>query len=287
MKVAIKRRITAGLKIPWYWFWRMIESKIYQGREYSLQVPYGRRSYTPWFQTDETSDFARAWRSVRTTGPITATSDAAYMLYQFAQRSARLPGHMAECGVFRGGSAQLLAWAIESSEARRTRLHLFDTFTGTPDHAVPERDHDLPGYFSETSLEAVQERLRPYAEFCEYHPGLIPETFSDVSHIEPYSLVHVEVDLYQAVIDCCQWFWPRMTPGGVMMFTTYGAYPYRRATRAAVDDFFSAEADKPLVLPTAQAVVIKTDSHGRQAAASRIVKGRIDAHAIGDRLRQR
>jgi hypothetical protein len=29
-----------------------------------------------------------------------------------------------------------------------------------------------------------------------------------------------------------------------------------------VDEFFSKEADKPLVLPTAQAVAIKSASHG-------------------------
>jgi hypothetical protein len=268
MKVAILRKINAWLKIPWYWFWNTIETKIYEGRDYCLQLPYGRRSYTPWFEMGEASDFTRAWRAVRTAGPITATSDAAFMLYQLARRSVRLPGHMADCGVFRGGSTQLLAWAIESAGADGTRLHLFDTFAGTPSDADPDRDHDLPGYFSETSLELVKERLRCYAHFCDYHPGVIPESFNDVSHIQPYSLVHVEVDLYPAVLECCKWFWPRLTPGGVMIFTTYGAYPYRRSTRAAVDDFFSGVDDKPLVLPTAQAVVIKSGVHHLDAVGA-------------------
>jgi O-methyltransferase len=261
MKNVTLRATSEWLKVPWYGFWTAVQRTMYDGREYPIQVPSGRRSYAPWFNSDPTSDFTRAFHTVTAGGPITATPDACYMLYQFARRSVRLPGHMAECGVYRGGSAQLLSWVIHGAEMRGIRLHLFDTFTGTPDHAVPERDHDLPGYFANTSVEAVKARLRPYAEFCDYHPGLIPATFADVSNVGPFSLVHVEVDLYSAVLECCQWFWPRLTPGGVMIFTAYGAYPYRHAVRVAVDEFFSKEADKPLVLPTAQAVVIKSSMH--------------------------
>ena len=45
--------------------------------------------------------------------------------------------------------------------------------------------------------------------------------------------------------------------GGVILFDDYGFWSYRRAIRAAVDEFFATTEDKPIVLPTAQAVVIK------------------------------
>jgi len=33
----------------WYAFWRLIERYFFQGRVYSLHVPYGYRIFTPWF----------------------------------------------------------------------------------------------------------------------------------------------------------------------------------------------------------------------------------------------
>ena len=47
-----------------------------------------------------------------------------------------------------------------------------------------------------------------------------------------------------------------------MVFNTYGAYPYRYSTRADVDEFFAKETDKPIILPTAQAIAIKTAMNG-------------------------
>lgn len=45
--------------------------------------------------------------------------------------------------------------------------------------------------------------------------------------------------------------------GGVMLFDDYGFWSYKRAIRAAVDDFFASMRKNLLILPTAQAVAIK------------------------------
>lgn len=263
MSSAAIPRLNIWLRTPWYRFWKVLETIAYEGREYCLQVPSGRRVYSPWFEMNPASDFTEAVKSIREAESGVLTADARFMLYQFARQAVRLPGHMAECGVWTGGSAQLLAWIIDSGNTKEgTKLHLFDTFTGTPNTTVPDRDCDSPGSFGNTSLEGVKARLRQYAHFCHYHPGLIPDTFTEVAAISEYSLVHVDVDIYTAVMECCKWFWPRMTVGGAMVFNTYGAYPYRYSTRAAVDDFFAKETDKPIILPTAQAIAIKTAVNG-------------------------
>lgn len=69
--------------------------------------------------------------------------------------------------------------------------------------------------------------------------------------------MHVDVDIYPTALECCKWLWPRLAKGGVMLFDDYGFRSYRSAIRRAVDEFFSAVRDKPIVLPTAQAVAIK------------------------------
>jgi O-methyltransferase len=238
---------------PWYGIWRFIEARFYQGREYTLQVPYGRRVLTPWFNQNGQSDFAAALRTVRSSGAFTQTPDRAYVLYQFVKQCTRLPGEMAECGVYKGGSAQLIAITL----AKQATLHLFDTFAGVPDFALPERDYHHPGQYADTSLEAVKQRLREYQESCIFHPGVIPDTFTEVAEVRQYSLVNVDVDLQPTNRACCEWFWPRIVPGGVMIFNDYGFYPYRISTRGTVDEFFAARQEQPIILPTGQAVVIK------------------------------
>jgi len=126
-----------------------------------------------------------------------------------------------------------------------------------PDLSLPERDYHSPGDFSDTSLDSVKWRLKDFS-FVEFHPGMMPQTFDEVVAVPAFSFVHVDVDIYPAVLECCNWFWPRLCPGGVIVFDDYGFYPYRYAARAAVDDFFSdLEEDPLIVLPTGQAVAIK------------------------------
>jgi O-methyltransferase len=241
---------------PWYGMWRFIEARFYHGREYTLQVPYGRRVLTPWFNQNGQSEFGAILQAVRSGGAFTQTPDRAYLLYQFVKQCASLPGEMAECGVYKGGSAQLIAAALSQKQASTT-LHLFDTFAGVPDFAVPERDYHQAGQYADTSLEAVKQRLREYAEICVFHPGVIPDTLAEVADVQQYSLVNVDVDLQPTNLACCEWFWPRLVPGGVMIFNDYGFYPYRVSTRGTVDAFFAAHQEQPIILPTGQAVVIK------------------------------
>jgi O-methyltransferase len=243
------------LRRPWWAFWRAMERTLYRGHAYTLMVPQGQRIYTPWFETSPESEFARTFEKVCRKGRVTVSRDRSYILFEFARRSARLPGDMAECGVFTGGTANLLGEAISQSGAR-TRLHLFDTFQGMPETSQPARDYHSAGEFSDTSLELVMKRLEDYG-FVDTHPGFIPTTFEEVEDVPLFSLVHVDVDIYPSTIECCRWFWPRLCSGGVMIFDDYGFYPYRRAARAAVDEYFRDKSERPIALPTGQGIVIK------------------------------
>lgn len=200
------------LRKPWYAFWRFVQKYGYQGHEYVLHVPFGHMVYTPWFWTE--SDFSKLLRAVSSAGPMAVSADRCYVLYKFCQRSLNLNGDIAECGVYTGGTAHLLAATIQDNVGRyHPKLHLFDTFSGMPDVAVPERDYHSPGDFGDVSLERVQQRLGPYP-FVQFHPGLMPQTFERVADVRSYSLVHVDVDIYLSVLECCRWFWPRLCRGG-------------------------------------------------------------------------
>lgn len=249
------------LRKPWYNFWRLVERRLYEGHEYTLQVPHGHRVFTPWYAGDPQAEFSRVLREVRAAGPMTVSTDRCFVLYQWLRRCLGLEGAVAECGVNTGGTAHLLALLLagHARQARREsrELHLFDTFTGMPDLAVPQRDYHSPGDFSQTSLRLVRDRLGDLP-FLRFHPGVMPGTFAEVRDVERFSFVHIDVDIYPSVLACCQWFWPRMCPGGVMVFDDYGFWPYRHAARAAVDEFFAGTPeDTPLVSASGQAIALK------------------------------
>ncbi len=245
------------LRKPWYLFWRLLGDSLYKDREYSLHVPDGYRTLTPWFNIGNGEPFSTLIKSVHAGGPLSTSLDRCYQLYQFARRSALLDGHMAECGVYTGGTAHLLALTLERFGNAPAKLHLFDTFTGMPECSDPQRDYHSPGAFSDTSLSAVEHRLSAASSCAIIHPGIIPATFAEVEDGSRFSFVHIDVDNYPTVDACCRWFWPKLVSGGTMIFGDYGMYPYRHSTRAAVDAFFANESEKPLLLPTGQALLLK------------------------------
>lgn len=245
-----------AMRKPWYRFWQLVERGFFDRHEYSVHVPFGQRILTPWFDQGGDTDFARALRTVKDAGPMALTADRAYLLYELALALGPLPGEVAECGVYTGGSAHLLALALEAA-APGTSLHLFDSFEGMPEAADPVRDYHSPGDFSDTSETSVRRRLAAFAS-PQFHVGFMPGTFEEVAGVDAYSLVHVDVDIYDSVRACCEWFWPRLTPGGTMVFDDYGFYPYRLAARVAVDEFFAGRQERPIALPTGQGLVLRT-----------------------------
>jgi len=171
-----------------------------------------------------------------------------YMLVQLARQTAPIPGHVAEVGVYRGGSAKLLARL--AAEARKQVL-LFDTFSGMPD-ADSAVDLHQRGDFADTSLESVRRFLSDSPNVV-FHPGFFPDSAASLAQ-ETFSLVHVDVDIYSSVKACCEFFYPRLARGGVLVFDDYGFIPCPGAKRA-VDEFFVSTADRPVYLPSGQCAI--------------------------------
>ena len=174
-----------------------------------------------------------------------------FNLYQLVRRARFLEGEIAEAGVYRGGTAQLLAHVAQNKQ-----VHLFDTFSGMP-AADPSKDLHKAGDFSDTSLDSVKARLSKY-ENVIFHPGFFPETAASVTDLK-FSFVHVDVDIYRSVMDCCLFFYPRMTIGGVMVFDDYGQVSCPGA-KDAIDKFLEGKSDAGLYLPSGQYVLIKTSA---------------------------
>ena len=202
--------------------------------------------YAPWLGDQR---FADLYRLVQEHTIVSI--DRCYLLYCIALHAAALSGDFAECGVYKGGTALLLS---EVAGRKRT-VHLFDAFAGLPEPDSIVDNYYRAGTFADTSLYDVRRLLQHHSDHVRIHHGWMPETFVRVEK-DTFSLVHIDVDLYQTTKACCEFFFPRLSKGGLMVFDDYG-FPACRGEKDAVDEFFSTKPEKPIGLLTGQAIIIK------------------------------
>jgi len=186
----------------------------------------------------------------RLAGKTLLSDDRLQVLHQFAVAVRHLPGEVSEVGVHRGGSVLLLAEVFASTSKA---LHLFDTFTGIPAQ-TEEIDLHCAGDFADISLAAVRQLLAGY-ERLYFHPGVFPATLTPELETTSFCFVHVDVDIRRSVADSCAFFFPRLVPGGMLLFDDYG-FPSCPGVRRAVDDYFSESGLQPIYLPSGQALII-------------------------------
>jgi O-methyltransferase len=203
-----------------------------------------RPFFSPWLG-------AEAERLYAIAAPRTLVSrDRCYVLQTLLRQSLALPGDVWECGVYKGGTAAMMATMLREAGSPKA-LHLFDTFCGMPETDA-KRDLHRQGDFDDTSLAAVRE----FVPDAVFHVGFIPDTFAGLSD-ERIALAHVDLDLYQSVSDALAFIWPRLSTGGFVVFDDYG-YPSCPGARAAVDHFYAKTSTVPLCLHTGQAIVFKS-----------------------------
>jgi O-methyltransferase len=221
----------------------------FEDGEYTFRPPYGYYTYSPWFE----DWFREIYAKIR--HHTTVTEDRSYIIYRLGQHCAHLDGDFAECGVYKGGTAFLIAYAQKNNGIQGKRLHLFDTFAGMPAEADKDPSRHKESDFGDVSLNAIQDYLGHFPSVT-FHPGIIPETFNVVRDCK-FAFVHIDFDLYQTTKDCCSFFYDRIVRGGVMIFDDYGFPRYRLAEKRAVDEFFYDKPESPISLSTGQCILIK------------------------------
>jgi len=176
--------------------------------------------------------------------------DKAFMLYQIAQQAALNKNCVAEIGVFRGGTAKIIA---ESFKKRSNEIYLFDTFLGMP-KVDADKDLHKQGDFDNTSLQEVQSYLKEYSNIT-FIQGFFPGTGKMVED-KKFCFVHIDVDIYRSVMDCCEFFYSKMIRGGIMVFDDYGVLTCPGA-KQATDEFFIDKPERIISLVTGQCFIIK------------------------------
>jgi hypothetical protein len=179
----------------------------------------------------------------------TMEKDGLYNIWQFARQASSVPGDIAEVGVYRAGTARMMARIFPKEKC----LHLFDTFEGMP---TVHREHDRhhAGDFSDAPLAMVKDYLKDF-DNIRLHQGFFPDTAGPVMD-KRFCFAHIDGDIYQTTKDSCAFFYGRMSPGGIMVFHDYEIQSCP-GVKIALDEFFADKPERVLYLPTNQAFVVK------------------------------
>jgi O-methyltransferase len=177
----------------------------------------------------------------------------AFQLFSAVRKTGKVIGDLAEVGVFQGATAKLVC------EAKGDRtLHLFDTFEGLPEPSSFDNQAEFfRGRFA-YELDAVQTYLSCYTNVY-YHRGLFPDSVSAAVRETRFSFVNLDVDLYQSMLDCINFFYPRMSTGGIIIAHDYG-HLISAGVRKAIDEFFADKPEPVIELCGSQCLVVKVQA---------------------------
>ena len=167
-----------------------------------------------------------------------------------------IKGDFAELGVYKGFTAKLIHYY-----APDRKLHLFDTFEGFTERSVIQEQKNTGAYFSasdfsDTGLDKVKDYISPQNQNVFFYKGYFPESVPENFNALKFAFVHLDADLYEPTLKGLEYFYPRMSEGGILLIHDYNSWV---GARAAVDAFFADKKEIPIPMPdkSGSALVIK------------------------------
>ena len=182
------------------------------------------------------------------------SAERRFTVRELVRSLAAVPGDTAECGVYEGATSYFIC-----RERGRGPHHAFDSFAGLS----PPREEDLPEHsdarvWQAGELAAAEAAARKHlAEFSDvrFYEGWIPERFPEVAD-RRFCFVHIDVDLYQPTRDSLEFFYSRVSPGGMLVCDDYG-FVNCPGAKHACDEFVARVPERLIHLPTGQGLIIK------------------------------
>jgi hypothetical protein len=167
-----------------------------------------------------------------------------------------IPGDIAECGVWRGGSMMAVALALLARGDRSRSLYLYDTFEGMsaptahdksldgiPADEMLRRTPEKTGVWCYASLEDVRANILSTG-YPEEKVHLIRGKVEDtIPRVLPsgISLLRLDTDWYESTKHELIHLYPLLHSSGILIIDDYGHW---QGARKAVDDYFRERKEK-------------------------------------------
>ena len=138
-----------------------------------------------------------------------------------------LEGHVAEVGVYKGGTASLLARHFKDNF-----VFLFDTFEGLPGKEISSDSEE--GLFASPISEVI--KFLDEHDNIIYLKGLFEEQYVAINNIKKFKFVHLDADIENTQRLGLEIFYEKLETGGIICLDDYGN-PNWPGTKIAADKF--------------------------------------------------
>ncbi len=191
--------------------------------------------------------------------PFTMTSvERAYALYMGCKYiiSYNIEGDFVECGVWKGGSAMIMAYTLLSLNVKNRKIYLYDTFEGMSKPG--DVDEDINHQTAKVLLDTNDRKTSPvwcYATEAEvkdnllstgymeenlfFIKGKVEETIPNIIP-EKIALLRLDTDWYASTYHEMANLYPCLMKSGVLIIDDYGHW---MGAKKAVDDYFNGCID--------------------------------------------
>jgi O-methyltransferase len=158
----------------------------------------------------------------------------------------KVPGDLAELGVYRGFSARLIHHYLPER-----KLYLFDTFTGFDERDVKAEKmttgrQEKPQSFSQTGIERALKNIAPQNKNVQVFPGYFPQSAPGFLSETRFAFVHLDADLYEPMLAGLNYFYEKVNPGGFILAHDFNSWP---GSRKAAREFLSDKPEVPIPMP--------------------------------------
>lgn len=207
---------------------------------------------------DRDGEFAEIFRKCK---DYSLTSkERMYALYKAVQYiiHADIPGDFVESGVWRGGSAMVIAYTLQSLGVHDRTIYLYDTFAGMPkptdkDFRLADTKYAIEEWekvqkrnenMTYASLEEVQHNMHSTGypkEHMMFVEGPVEETIPSTLPMQ-IALLRLDTDWYSSTKHELTHLFPLVTKHGVLIIDDYGHFS---GAKKATDEYFSG---KPILL---------------------------------------
>jgi len=174
-------------------------------------------TYSPWLADEE---FQRVYQTIRNNTLVDMYR--CYELWQLVAEVAKLPtGDFIEIGVWRGGTGALIAKRSQLM-GLAGKVFLCDTFRGVVKSGSRDATY-VGGEHADTERAIVTDLARSLnLDRVEILEGVFPDQTAEALGERTFRFCHVDVDVYDSAKDILSWVWPRIVPGGMVVYDDYG-----------------------------------------------------------------
>ncbi len=197
------------------------------------------------------------WEIYYLCNPYTMTSiERMYSLYCSMDYilTNNIEGDFVECGVWRGGSAMLMAKMLANRNIHNRKIYLFDTFEGMSEPTnidLSFRGEDAGSLLAKieddkensvwclanlTDVKNNMGKTNLPIDNIVYVKGKVEDTLTENSPVGIIALLRLDTDWYESTKHELNILFPKLKENGVLIIDDYGHW---QGCRKAVDEYFN------------------------------------------------